>query len=639
MYYNDYIDFSKLSLYQPSQDVMELTRHSKEQYDLGHRVLHQSYPELNDRSVIDDEQNGKKIWNAYVDEGSDSPYDAWKWKGTRSEARKRGVAMHAQLTAGFLYAGISAQNTDDKEDRAAGDFMRGLIEWMADNSDYGSSFIQATMGMMMSPVTYLGAEYADVMQKVKVKVDNGYRIDEVLDEEFSGFRAPVYSASDIMITNPYLSPFNFQRQTCVVRNRYLDYSDAKKKYGNHPNFEYVQRGFISVFNETDGLFYDVKDDENPNLVKETICSWRGDDLEVAYLQGIYMGSDNVEWNPMTHRDLKNNPKYNVVPFGYSLISEHFAFYKSLMNNLQWEDSFYDEFSRNVMNRELLDLIPPTVSTGDENELVKTSVVFPGAHVTAKSKDFDIRSILPPASGNRYAALSEIKKSMEDNSISDVQSGQLPDVKQTATAMVATSQSSKTLIRGVGKVLGQSIIAYTRLMVDLAVWNLSTVQINEINGQERYRQFVLPNRISKGKRVGKVMRFNGDLVGKSMSEREKTLHNVRLAEEQGYPDNDKEIIEMNPEMTGRMKYLISFDPEEMFIQNQAQMQVMLQNMYGQLRQDPLLNAEPFLREYMYAFFRSKGDDFVNTPTPELLTQGNPLGSKVPAPATKEPAGLV
>ena len=645
MYSNDFINYSTPSLYQPDEKVSELTQYAKQVYDQGHRVLNQSYPELNDRSIIEDERIGKKIWNAYVDESTPDPFEAWKWQGTRSEARKRGVAMHAQLTAGFLFAGISAQDEDDKEDRAAGDFMRGLVEWMAENSDYTSSFIQVTMGMLMNPISYLGAEYAEVMQKVREKVNNGWKVSEVLDEEFSGFRAPVYGSTDIMVTNPYLSPFNFQRQTCVIKNRYLDYSDAKKKYGNHPNFEYVQRGLISVFNEIDGLFYDVKDDENPNLVKETICSWRGDDLEIPYLNGVYMGNENTEWNPMKHRDLKNNPKYNVTPFGYGLISEHFFAYKSLMNTLQWEDSFYDEFSRNVLNKELLDLIPPTVSVGDEEGVVKTSTIFPGAHVTAKSKDFDIRSILPPSSGNRYAALSEVKKSMEDLSISDVQSGQLPEASQKATAIIQSTLASKTLLRGVGRTMGQSIVAYTRLMVDIAVRYLSIVQVQEITGgmlKDRYRQFMLPNRISKGKRIGKVLRFNGDFVGKEMGEKEKKMYEIGLSEETGYPDSKSEIIEMNPEMAARMKYLISFDPEEMFSQNQQQMQVMLQNMYAQLRADPLIDPEALLREYMYAFFRSKGDDFINPNGMKQLQQRAKQhlegGQKMPTPVAS-PVGMV
>lgn len=635
-------DKSEVSLYQPvDPGVQHVTKEAKKAYERGDEILNHGWPELNGRSLKEDEQNGKNNFNVYVEEGSDDPHEAWKWPGRRGEARKRGMALHAQITSGFLYAGISAQDPDSNEDRAAGDFMRGLVEWMAENSDYASSFIQMSMGIMMNPVTYIGAEFAEVMQKVRTKTATGYELKEVLDEELSGFRAPIYGSTDIMVTNAYISPFNFQRQTCVIKNRYLDYADAERKYGRHENWKYVQEGTSSVFNETDGLFYDVYDSENPNFVKETVCMWRGEDKEVPFLGGIYMGHEDVDWNPMSHRDVKNQPKYNVVPFGYSLISEHFAFYKSLMSDLHWEDSFYDEFSRNTLNRELLDLNTPTVTVGDEDNLVNSSVIWPGSNVVAKSKDFDVKAILPPRSGNPYAALSDVKKSMEEKSISDVNSGQLGEATQKATAIQQASQSGRTMIKGLGRVLGQSIIALTKLMVDIAVNHLSTAQVSEITGgalKERYRQFVLPNKMSGGKRMSQTMRFNGDLVGKDMTESEHKAHAVALAEESGYPEKHGTIIEMNPEMAARMKYLISYDPEDMFTQNQQQLQMMLQNMYGMgLQNDPRIKGDVFMREFMYAFFRSKGDDFINETPPQIPMEGAP--SKMPSAMPGSVASVV
>lgn len=635
-----YPDKKNLSLFQPEKKVVEITKHAKEYYQRGHEINSQNYPELNDRSIINDEQNGKKIWNAYVDESCDDPFESWKWKGTRGEARKRGMALHAQLTAGFLFANITAQDEDDKEDRAAGDFMRGVVEWMTENSNYTESFIQTAMGMLYSPVVYMGAEFAKVIQKVKNKTKNGFEIINSLDEELSGFRAPVYSAGDIKISNAYVQ--NIQRQTCVIKDRYLDYHDAEKKYGHLDNFDFVQKGQMTVFNENDGVFYDTKDLENPDLVKETIVSWRGEDLEVPFLGGIYMGDDDVNHNPMSHRDLRNQPKYDVVPFGYSRISEHFYFYKSLMNSLQWEDNFYDEFSRNVLNRELIDLIPPTVAVGDEDGSVNTSVIFPGASISSKSKDFDVRSILPPRQGNPYAALSEVKKSIEEQSISDTQSGQLPEASQKATAIVQATAASRRLIRGLARNLGNSIVSYWKLMTDIGVRQYSIPEIHEMTGgflKERYRQFLLPNKTSRGKIISKILRFDGDLVGQEFTEEELMMKNVALLEEAGEGGN---IIVMNPEMVARMKYLISYDPEDLFIPNQQQMQVIMQNLYSQLRADPLVDAEPFMREYMYSFFRSKGDDFiVKNPEQALIAAGREQRSniKMPTPVSASPETMV
>lgn len=635
MLISDYYDKTKVSLYQPSSDVIQLSQIAKENYQRGYEIINQAYPELNDRSVKDDEQNGKKIFNAYVDESSLDPFEAWKWKGTRSAGRNAAIAMHAQLTSGFLFPAVSAQDENDMEDRAVGDFMRELLIWMGENSNYKTSFIQAVMGMLTNPVTYLGAEYAEVLQKVREKTDSGYEIKEVLDEELSGFRAPVYSSSDILITNAYVQ--NIQQQTCVIKQRYLDYSDAQKKYGKHENWQYVQKGVNSIFNDSDGLFYDVRDPENPDLVKETILMWRSEDLEIPFLGGVYMGEENTEHNPMTHRDVRNNPKYDVVPFGYYRISEHFFYYKSLMSSLQWDDALLDEMYRSVMNREFLDLIPPVVITGEEK--VDTSVVFPGAQLVTANKDTKVSTLLPPSQGNRYAALATIEKSIREGSVSEVSMGQLPqEASQKATAIVQATQSAKTLLKGVGRTLGESLIQFGQLMVNIAVRYLSIPQVQEITGggfKTRYAQFVLPNQSSKGKTIGKVLKFDGELVGKMMTEKEKDMENVKLAEKAG---ENSSIMVMNPEMAARMKYLISFDPEEMFVNNQQQMQLILQNLYAQLRQDPLIDSEVLVREYMYAFFKSKGDDFINK-NPIQPVEGATGEQKMPTPVASPVGGMV
>lgn len=591
------------SLYQPSAEILEITKLAKEDYNTGHEILSRAWPEFNDLSVIDRDNRDKKTFNAFVDENVDDPKEAWKWQGTRSMARNRALGMHAHLTSGFMFPMVSAQDQNNDEDRGVGDFMRDLLLWMGDNSNYKSSFLQVAMGILTSPVTYLGAEYAQVMQKVKVKTDKGYTTQEALDEELSGFQAPVYGCSDVLITNAYQQ--NIQRQSCVIKQRYLSYSDANKKYGHHDNFQFVQRGINSVFNEEDGLFYDVYDPDNSDLVKETILMWRGEDCEVPYLGGVYMGDDNVEWNPMTHRDNFNNPKYDVVPFGYHRISEHFFYYKSLMNSLYWDDMLIDAMYQNVMNGEFIKQNPPVAITGEDD--VQTSVMFPGAQFVSANKDTKVQSILPMDTSRGYQALQYIEESLKEGSISDTQMGQLPEASQKAFSVAKADQNAKTILKGVGQSLGESIVQYGKLMVDIAIRHLSTAQIEEIAGGARrlkYRQFVLPA-VSKGKDITKVLRFDEKLM-RPMGEEQKKMYGVKLYEEGG---EEKSIAVVNPNLAAKMKYLIRIDPEEMFAENKEYTQKLLSQMYTLLRADPLIDAETLVRKLMYSFFRSEGDELI------------------------------
>ncbi len=595
-----------LSLYQPPQEVQELTRYGKEDYSKGHEILTSSWSELNNRNVIEDENKGKMMYNAFVDENVDDPKEAWKFRGTRSAARNRGVALHAIITSGFMFPMVSAQDENNDEDRGVGDFMRDMLIWMGDNSNYRSSFLQVAMGVLTNPITYMGAEHAKVMQKVKVKLAKGYTTKEVLDEELSGFRAPVYSPSDILFTNAYIPPQEFQRQTCIIKQKYLDYADAQKKYGNHENWGFVQKGVNCILNEDDGLFYDVYDSENSNLVKEVILMWRGEDLEVPFLGGVYMGDENVKWNPFKHRDNFNNPKYDVVPFGFNKIGEHFAFYKSAMNAWQWDDKLIDAMWENVMNREFMDLIPPISITGEDQ--VDTSVAFPGAQFVTSNKDTQVKTIFPPSQAHPYQAIQMIEESMKEGSLSDTSMGQLPDATQKAYSVAKADQNSKIILKGVAQAFGESITAYGRLMINIAIRNYSTVQLEEVSGvlKTKYRQFVLPRQTSKGKSISKILRFSDELVGRTMSEKEKRAYNLKLFKEAG---ENRSIMVLNPQLAARMRYLTKINPEEMFSENEEYTKRLLMEMYAQFRADPLVDAETLVRKTMYALLRSDGDELL------------------------------
>lgn len=602
---SEFFNKENLSLYQPSAEVQKQTGIDQQAYNLGHQILTKAWPELNDKSVLDRDNEDKKILNAYVDTNVDNPKEAWKFRGTRSMARNRGLALHAHLTSGFLFPLISAQDQNNDEDRGVGDFMQDMLLWMGNNSNYRESFLQIVMGILTSPAIFMGAEYAEIMQKIKQKTDNGWTTIEALDEELSGFRAPVYGVSEVLITNAYVQ--NIQRQTCVIKERFLDYSDAQKKYGNHDNFQFVQKGINSVLNVSDGLFYDNYDPDNSDLVKETIIMWRGEDFEIPYLGGIYLGDDDVNYNPMKHRDNFGLPKYDVIPFGYNRISEHYFYFKSAMNAWSWDDKLIDALYENYMNGEFMFRNPPIAITGEDN--VDTSIMFPGAQFVTQNENTKITSLLPQRQDNMFQAIKMAEDSMKEASLSDTQMGQLPEASQKAFSVAKADQTAKIILKGVGQALGLSIIQYGRLMVDIAVNHLSTAQVEEISGvagRIKYRQFVLPKQISKGKNITKVLRFGENLIGRSMNKKQKENYALTLFEEAG---DDKTIMVLNPEMAARMRYLVTIDFEEMFAENKEYRQKLLARMYAMLRQDPLIDAEVLTRKLMHELFRSEGDEMI------------------------------
>ena len=619
-----------ISNYQPSLEVAKFTKQVKEDYTEGVRILEDSYRELNDRSIIGDQNRGQEMFNAFVDTSVEDPNEAWKWRGTRSLARNKGIAMHAQLTASYLLPMFVAQNDDDEVDKDFSEVMGDIIEWMAQpiNSNYQPSFLQIVFGMMYNPVTYLGAEYCEVYQKIKEKKDGKYTTKEVLDEVLSGFKAPIWSASQVLITNAYER--NIQKQRCIIKRRYAEREELEAKYGERENWDYVQKGLKSIYSEEDGLFYDIKDDEHPNLVAEEIYYNRREDVEVPFINGIYMGSSDVENNPFKHRDHRNTPKYNVVPFGYMRIGEHFAFYKSMMNALGWDNMAYDAMSEIVYNRAILENEMPIAISGSDK--VDSSVIFPNAVVAFEDKDTRITPLLPPSNvAAGFNALREVEKSISEGSVNESISGQLPDANQKAYNVAQAQANAKKTIGAIGKSLAESIVQYGDLMKDIALNHITVPQVEELTAgrmKMKYKTFLLENKKSGGKMADRKIKFDESLIGLEMTPEEKVDRELKLLEESGYPNEIKSIRLINPSMFAKFKYLTKVDVQEMFTRSNEYMQPILLNLSQVLSQNQHVDQQGLTRKLLYTFFNSEGEELMrkesqNIPGLEqnLQSQGN------------------
>lgn len=602
----------KVSAYNPSQEVKDFTMDVKKEYTNAYEILHTPYTELNDLSVIERDNRDRLTFNAFVDESVEDPAEKWKWIGTRSKARNKAIALHAQLTSGYIVPMFMAQNDADEEDRGFSEVMRDIAEWMVHNSPYKTSYLMAAMSMLVSPVVYLGAEYRQVYQKIKTKTEKGFAMEEVLDEVLSGFDAPVHSCDQVLITNAYEQ--NIQRQRCIFKERWIDYGEAETLYGEHENWNFVLPGVNTIFNEDDTLFYDVKDDNHEYLVKETTYYNRLDDTQVCFLGGVYMGDRNVEENMIQHRDNRNAPKYNVVPFGYQRITEHFFYYKSLMNSQYWDNLLLDAQYQVGMDRAFLDTNMPIAISGSDK--VDSEIIFPSSVVSFKDPNTVVRPLLPQANmGNMFSAMNAVESSMDESSVSDTSSGQLPDAAQKATAIAIAERNAKILLQGVGKSLAESIVQYGRLMADIAINHLTIPQIDQIVGDTtrmKYRSFVLKDKSVGGKQMSKVIRFDEEMLGMELSDEQVVERNKTLAIESGYPDNKESIYVVNPEMFSRMKYLVRVEPETMFPKNKEFMQAMHTQLLAQMANNPYVSLEALTRKVLYDYFDGEADDIMQKP---------------------------
>lgn len=617
-----------LSAFHPPKEVGDFTKIVKGDYSVGHTILNTPFEELNYYSVINRMNKDQLTFNAFVDESVEDENEKWKWRGTRSMARNKAMAMHAHLTAAFIVPSVIAQNDKQEEDRDMAAVARDIVEWMTlpTNTDYRKSFLLAAMGMLVNPVTYVGAEYRYAVQKIKEKTDEGLSVNEVVDEVLSGAQFPLYSADQVMLSNAYEQ--NIQRQRVILKRKFTDYKELEAIYGNHPNWQYVQPGIKTIYSEEDGLFYDIKDDQNQaNLCEEVIWLNRRDDGEVPFVNGIYLGDENVEANAIKHRDNRNTPKYNLVPFGYERINEHFFFYKSLMNRVGWDNALIDAMYENVMNREILDVLQPVAISGAEN--FDQQVVFPGSVVVFENPQAEAKPLLPARDRSAgYRALQEIERSTEGESISAVQEGALPEPSQKAFNVARAERNARIVLRGVARWFGESIVQLGQLMIDIALQHLTVAQIDEITGAESYRPFILQDQMVNGKRVSKKILFDESLVGRQFSKKEREQMALRLLTEMGYPDFKEAIYRVNPYLFSKMKYLVTIQPDEMLEKTAEARRAIAERMYATFRADPMVEPEFVVRELLDVYVGSRADEAMRIePVEEQISKV--IGKKQPA----------
>lgn len=608
------------SSYLPSREVIAFTNEVGKDYSYGNEVLTKSWNELNESSVIDDMNRGRKMFNAFVDESYDNPNDAWKWRGTRSNARNKGIAMHANLTAGYMLPSFLAQNDDDEIDRGVSEFMTDLVEWMAqdENSNYKENFLALVFAMESDPVVYLGAEYQKVMQEIKIKGESGkYTKKEILDEVLSGFKAPIYTADQVLISNPFER--NIQKHRFNITRKWVEYQEEEAKYGKHENWSCVGAGKKTVYNEDDGLFYDIKDEDHPSLVEEVTYKNRRNDTEVCFVGGIYMGEAKVDDNPIKHRDNFGAPRYNLQQFGFYPIGSHFFFYKSMMNAMRWDNALYDASTEIIANRAMLDAEMPIAVSGSDK--IDGDIIYPNAVVAFQDKDTKISPLMPPSNLNPLiASLNMTGESMSDASVSETISGNLPPASQKAFIVAQAQANSKKIIGGVAKGLAASVSRYGLLMGDIAINNLSIPQIDDIVGDTtrlKYKKFMLQNKEIGGQRMSKKLSFNEDLIGAEMTDEEIKNKNLDLYKQS--EDSKTALMVANPEMFAKMKYFARADYKEVFAQSDETMQALLMALEAQFRQNPYVDQEALVRETFHSFFHSKADKFIQKQQPPQLPQ--------------------
>lgn len=600
---------SPLSAYNPPKAVRDLTVLIKQDFAVGVYNWERTYAEYNNKNLQEVIDESKKRFNLYYEDNNLDPALKWKSKTTRPITRNKIISIAAHLTTYLLFPNYFAQNQDDEEDKACAEAMRLMVEYNIRHSDYDTTMLFGVISMLVNPALIVEVEFAELLTKCREMTKNGVEIKEVIDEFFSGFQMHIVPLQELLIANPNV--YDIQKQRFLFRRKLIDFATAKAKYKDHPNFIHIRPGIKAVYDEATDMFYDITDEENPTLCEEAVYYNRQDDMEVPFINGVYMGESNVEANLIKHRRLVlQNEKVYYIPVykfaksgAYPINDKDFFYYKSVADVLGQEQDLIDKMYRMVMDGTFLDIFPALVNTGKAK--INSNVIVPGAIANLKG-DGEVKRIETGSNLNSgYAALQKLEESITESTQSNIRGGISETGDKTAWEVSRMELNAKIQLGILAKMIARLVVDIGYLMTDIIIMHQTVADMMELmNGQFRmkYMSYVIAGE-NKGKNKTNKIMFDGSLIGKKMTEEQILSESFKLQKEK--IKKGVNIYKINPEKFAKLKYTAYMDADNLMPKSEAFEKAWQLEGYDRMIQNPIIDLESVTRDFLLGLY-SKGD---------------------------------
>lgn len=609
------------SVYQPTdQKTKDVTAMVMKDYVFALDTQSKTRTEFNNRSLIQEINTNQKAFNSYIAPRSTDPDEEWRAQTVRPVTRNKLISIAAHVTVSILYPNIFAQNSNDEEDKEAALVMRDLIEYNINNSNYQKSFLEAVITALVDPCVILQSDWLEVYREVKRKKEDGkWTTEKILDEVLSGFSANVIPCQELLIANIYEK--EIQKQRFLIRNRFIDFEEAKLVYGHHENFKFVQPGVKAVYSEVNKTFYDVRDEQlKMYLVNEVTYYNRILDLQIVFLNGILV-TDPEQPNP------REDKLYPFTKSGYEpLNSGKFFYYKSAANKLGSDQEIVDVLYNMVLDGTYLQLMPPLALYGTED--VNSSVIVPGQVTSFKDPNTKLENIGPRSdlrAGLEAIGMVErsISESSQDSLLSGISGNGGGD--RTAREAILLQQNAKTALGLFGKMIAFMVEDFGKLMIGDILQYMTVGDVDELSGTIAYKSFLVPDKMDSGKKVTRKIKFDSSLLG-SEDYDEKTTKDKSydtLAEEGGL-DSDVRLCKVNPELFRKIKYRCTVSADELTPKSKAIEKALNLEAYDRLIQNPTIDQEAITREFVLDIYRPGQSDKFIRKQEAMAPQGMAMG---------------
>ncbi len=627
-----------LSSYKPSADELEMRSLIIKHFGLGYVTMYTPRVEFNDLCVLDRMQIDQMSWNTYQPNNGAAAWgddmNAWRSRAMKPIVRNKCISIAAHATARLIFPKVFAYDELSDTQEEAAQVMRGLMEWAGDEANYANTSLRAVITALTDPISIVYTEYGEVYRKVKgERKDGKYELTDMLDKGLSGFKDEMVPCDEMFIENFYES--DWQKQGFLVRRKVYSYLLGEAKYKNlYKNWQYVRPGVQLIYNDANQSFYQVYDPNMRQYDVEEVTYWNKSlDVKIIMVNGVMLTEfDNA--NP------RNDKLYPFATFGYELINNRCAYYKSLAFKLQQDANIVNTLYPMIIDGTYLQIFPAMVQTG--GQMIGADVIVPGAVTNLEDNQADLRvvqSTNPNGLKVGFDTLTAVDQSLQDSASNPQDATADQPTGTTAYEISRIEQNAATVLGLFIKMISQYVKQYGSLRMGDILQYLTIVDVDKITDKPDlvYKTFLLHDKQTNGKANSRKIQFTDKMPTEPMTAGEHLQASYDVLKEQGGINSKTELYKVNPELFRNLQYMLTVDADVINPRSEDLERAYDLETYDRLIMNPMADQEEALKLLLMTNPKTKKDPdkFVSQQNPNdpmamatAMAQGKPTGGKPP-----------
>ena len=564
------------SAYSPSKDVLDLFSKVQDDYTVAYSLQHRPFNEFDGLSLLERTRRDQETFAAFVGAEYVPAQKKWRWRGRKNTSRNRIIGILAHMLSAMLFPFVRAVNDQNEEDKDAARVMQILIEDHLRKAGYEQKFLYLVIAALVNPAVFVGVEYVEAVQRIKQRMEDGsIKVLDAIDEFLSGMQLNILPIDEILLGDFYT--FELQRQPYIIRVRRIPWDEARKVYGSHKDFKFVEAGktrIVLTGQENQTLFDIDWTEADRDYVQEITAFYRSEDLQVTFVGGVFMGNetDIYNSNPFEHRRMTllgdewlTIPVYPFAKSGFEPldVTGRFAYYKSAAFKSYWDDASINKAYQLLQDGMYLSVFPPNFISGVSK--VDGTVIAPGASI-ALPKD---AAVSPYQLGSNLAeAMNVLNENKDDlaESTQDQTQGGVVEPNVTLGATQIAERNAKLILGVFGLMLSNLVEQVGALAMDCVIQYSTVPQLDtDVPEQLTYKTFLAKGQ-EQGKNITHRVVFSSDWMGMPMSKEEKLekewdLYNSTGDTNESREKSDQRLWTVNPYQFARMTYSMFVDSDK------------------------------------------------------------------------------